>query len=215
MTQRRISCFKYEICSFKEHSLTVNSWLTYPYINICGQKELRMKPKPQRYIDLNHSGSNGAKAPPQSPNGYPGTEAPSWSLPGSGAEAFFGANPAPLPRADLAHLGAETALGLICLLLEQRIFSEAFWLHLGRILLLESPWLYWSPLEWSPWKGDSFGAPSLALLERKLVFRAPLDPFGAGTPSGAPLVSSELLWLHLGRRLQRSPSSSLRSGDSH
>ena len=55
-----------------------------------------------------------------------GTEAPSWSLPGSGAEAFFGANPAPLPRADLAHLGAETALGLFRLLLEQRIFSEAF-----------------------------------------------------------------------------------------
>ena len=97
-----------------------------PYMNICSQKELRMKPNPQRYIDLNHSGSNGAKAPPQSPNGYPGTEAPSWSLPGSGAEAFFGANPAPLPRADLAHLGAETALGLFCLLLEQRIFSEAF-----------------------------------------------------------------------------------------
>ena len=140
-----------------------------------------MKPNPQRYIDLNHSGSNGAKAPPQSPNGYPGAEAPSWSLLGSGAEAFLGANPAPLPKADLAHLGAETALGLICLLLEQRIFlvlqGRRFFsgaplaslrneiIHLGAIL--------------ASWSGGSL--------------KAPLAPLGA--------VSSKPLWLLLERRL--------------
>ena len=37
---------------------------------LCGPQEHRMKPKPQRYIDLNHSGSNGAKAPPPRPKGY-------------------------------------------------------------------------------------------------------------------------------------------------
>ena len=38
-----------------------------------------------------------------------------------------------------------------------------------------------------------FGAPSLALLERRLLFSAPQDPFGAGTPSGAPLALLEPL----------------------
>ena len=132
-----------------------------------------MKPNPQRYIDLNHSGSNGAKAPPQSPNGYPGTEAPFWSLPGSGAEALFGANPAPLPRADLAHLGAETALGLF------RLF-----------------WSRGSSLEPSSsiWGGDSFWSPpgsTGALWSEALGKETPLEPlpwlFWSGSSFSEPL----------------------------
>ena len=110
--------------------------------------------------------------------------------------------------------------------------SDSFWSGGSSLEPSSSLWSgdsFWSPPGSSGALGAEtpFGAPSLALLERRLFFRALLAPFGTETPSGAPLAlleplerrllleplwlfwsggsSSEPLWLPLERRLALEP----------
>ena len=143
-----------------------------------------MKPNPQRYIDLNHSGSNGAKAPPQSPNGYPGTEAP------------FGVS-----------LGLERRLSLEPILLP---CQELIWLTLGLKRLWGCSASFWSrgsSLEPSSSirSGDSFWSPpgsSGALGVEPLEWRLLLETLWLFWSGGS---SSEPLWIPLEQGLLLEP----------
>ena len=126
-----------------------------------------MKTKPQRYIDINHSGfwspwsgdsfwspfffgSSGAEALLQSPSGSLWSGDSFWSPPGSsgalGAETPFGAPLALLERrlffrAPLAPFGAETRVGAPLTLLERKLFFGAPLALLERRLALGPLWL--------------------------------------------------------------------------